>query len=64
MIIDKETATAPSSSPTLAPPDGSKKCPYCPPDRGASAGAFFASDELGLLRYFVGAWDADRGSKS
>jgi hypothetical protein len=58
MTIDHETPAPASNSPNPAPP-GSRKCPYCTPDR-APAEVSFGSHEVRLLGHFLGSANSNR----
>jgi hypothetical protein len=64
MTIDKPIPTSHAGSPTLAPLEGSKQCPYCAADRWVPADAPSVSNELSLLSHFLGVWERHEGSQS
>jgi hypothetical protein len=57
MTIGYEIPKAQSAPPRVAPLEGSRKCPYCAPDRRAPADVTLLANELDLLRHFVGMWE-------
>jgi hypothetical protein len=61
MTIEESKPASQENSPSHAPLEGSKQCPFCAPDRWLAAGASFTSNELSLLSHFVGVWEHHPG---
>jgi hypothetical protein len=61
MTIARQSPPPQSISPTPAPLDASRKCPYCAPD--AAPALSFGPTELRLLGHFLGSSRSNQGGQ-